>query len=254
MKHLKVLLSIVATLILVVGCSNQGQTSETNGNDESASNSYFINPKSIGPAYWSAAEKGVKQAGEDLGVDVTFNAPSTTIAFMVASLSAQNQTAKVDAAKAYLEENHPDIEIVSTVSSEDDQQKAFENAQNLISTHPDLEGLVGFAGAEAPAAAQAVEQAVENGKIEEGQVTISGFAVPSLVEEYLKNGTIDELVTWNPTSLGYATVHVLNMLSNGEEVKDGMEIPTVGSVEVTDDKILIGTEVINKDNVSEFDF
>lgn len=108
------------------------------------------------------------------------------IAFMVASLAAQNQTAKVEAAESLLEEKYPDIEVVTVVSSNDDQQKAFENAQNLISTYPELKGIVGFAGAEAPAAAQAVERAVDEGNIEQGQIMISGFAVPSLVEKYVK--------------------------------------------------------------------
>ncbi|WP_408011236.1 autoinducer 2 ABC transporter substrate-binding protein [Pseudalkalibacillus sp. A8] len=350
MKNFTKFLSVVLMvfLLLLVGCNTQGQTTGNNGggnegdsgsSEGETSKSFFINPKSIGPAYWSAAKKGANQAGEDLGVDVIFNAPSTTdssqqinmiqdmltrqvsgiavapndpeavapgfetaqsqdvsvitwdsdapetsreyyiaaatdeelgkqfvemtaeqiggegkIAFMVASLAAQNQTAKVEAAKELLAAEYPDIEVVTTVSSDDDQQKAFENAQNLLSTYPDLKGIVGFAGAEAPAAAQAVEQAVAEGNIEEGQITISGFAVPSLVEKYVNNGTIEQLVTWDPTKLGYASVHVLNMLSNGEEVTDGMEIPTVGEVKVQDDKILTGTEVITKDNVGDFSF
>ncbi|MCT2534734.1 autoinducer 2 ABC transporter substrate-binding protein [Aquibacillus koreensis] len=344
----KSFLRVLALLTLVLGlvaCSNQGGATETpsegdtGGDAASTSKSFFINPKSIGPAYWAAAEKGVKQAGEDLGVEVVFNAPSTTdsaqqinmiqdmltrqvngvgvapndpeavapvfsnalsqdvqvvtwdsdapdtdrkyyigaatdaelgeqfaemianqiggsgkVAFMVASLSAQNQTAKVDAATAYLEANHPDVEVVTTVSSDDDQQKAYENAQNLISTYPDLKGLVGFAGAEAPAAAQAVEEAVNAGNIEQGKIKIAGFAVPSLVKEYLENGTIEEMVTWDPSKLGYTTVYTLNLLTDGEDVEDGMEIPNVGSIKVNGDIILTGTDVLTKDNVADFGF
>jgi rhamnose transport system substrate-binding protein len=344
LKSITKFLTVALMVFLLVGCNTQGQTTGNSEGDSGSSGgetskSFFINPKSIGPAYWSAAEKGANQAGEDLGVDVIFNAPSTTdsskqinmiqdmltrqvsgiavapndpeavapvfetaqnqdvsvvtwdsdapktsreyyiaaatdeelgrqfaemtaeqiggegkIAFMVASLAAQNQTAKVEAAKELLAAEYPDIEIVTTVSSEDDQQKAFENAQNLLSTYPDLKGIVGFAGAEAPAAAQAVEQAVAEGNIEEDQITISGFAVPSLVEKYVNNGTIEQLVTWDPIKLGYTSVHVLNMLSNGEEVTDGLEIPTVGKVNVQQDKILTGTEVITKENVGDFSF
>ncbi|MEK3888379.1 autoinducer 2 ABC transporter substrate-binding protein [Bacillus sp. FSL K6-3431] len=342
MKYISKILSVVLIVILIAGCSTQGQTegdTKKESNSSSSDKSFFINPKSIGPAYYSAAEKGAKQAGKDLEVDVIFNAPSTTdssqqinmiqdmltrqvkgigiapndptavasifdtaksknvnvvtwdsdapttsrdyyigpatdgelgeqfikmtaekiggkgkLAFMVASLAAQNQTDKVEAAKELLKAEYPDIEVVATVSSNDDQQKAFENAQNLISTYPDLNGIVGFAGAEAPAAAQAVERAVEEGKIKKGQITITGFAVPSLVEKYVKSGTIEQLVTWDPTKLGYATVYVLNALSNGEEIKDGMDIPTVGKVKVQDKFILIGTEIITKDNVEDFDF
>ncbi|MCJ7842973.1 autoinducer 2 ABC transporter substrate-binding protein [Lederbergia sp. NSJ-179] len=345
MKHITKILSAILIIFLIAGCSTQGQIKGDTGKDDksgssnSSKKSFFINPKSIGPAYWSAAEKGAKKAGKDLGVEVIYNAPSTTdssqqinmiqdmltrqvngigvapndptavasvfntakeqgvnivnwdsdapetsrdyyvgpstdvelgkefikmaaekingkgkLAFMVASLSAQNQTEKVEAAKELLAEEYPDIEVVTTVSSDDDQQKAFENAQNLISTYPDLNGIVGFAGAEAPAAAQAVERAISEGKIKKGQITITGFAVPSLVSKYVKNGTIEELVTWDPTKLGYGTVYVLNALSNGDKIEDGMEIPNVGKVTVQDQLILIGTEVITKDNVDDFDF
>jgi rhamnose transport system substrate-binding protein len=343
MKKITKILSVFLIIVLIAGCSTKGQTEGTadkgNNSSNSSAKSFFINPKSIGPAYWSAGEKGAKQAGKDLGVDIIFNAPSTTdssqqinmiqdmltrqvngigvapndptavasifdtakeqsvnivtwdsdapetsrdfyigpetdaelgklfikmaaeeiggkgkLAFMVASLAAQNQTEKVDAAKELLAAEYPDIEVVATVSSDDDQQKAFENAQNLISTYPDLDGIVGFAGAEAPAAAQAVERAIGEGKIEKGQISITGFAVPSLVSKYVKNGTIEQLVTWDPTKLGYASVYILNALSNEEKIEDGMEIPTVGKVKVQDKIILIGTEVITKDNVDDFGF
>src|SRR5699024_3420436 len=118
-----------------------------------------------------------KMLGEDLDGE-------GKIAFMVPTLTATNDKIKIRGAEEYLEENHPNIEIVTTVTSDDEQQKAFENAQNLISAHPDLDGVIGFAAAETPAAAQAIEQAVKDGKIEEGQVKIAGFATPSLVEKY----------------------------------------------------------------------
>lgn len=319
----------------VVGCSNGTSSDEASGDNLT----FFINPKSIGPAYWSAAEKGAKSAGDDLGIEVIFNAPSTTdsseqinmiqdmltrqvngiavapndpeainnifntaigngvhtvtwdsdapntareyylapatdeqlgiefaeiiaeqiggegkIAFMVASLSAQNQTAKFEAAEEFLASEYPGIEIVNTVSSNDDQQTAYENAQNLISSYPDLKGLVGFAGAEAPAAAQAVEAAVNNGQIEEGQIAITGFAVPSLVESYVNNSTIEKLITWDPVQLGYATVYTLHLLAAGEAIEDNMEIPTIGNVKVDGQMIFIGTQVLTKDNVEDFDF
>ena len=39
-----------------------------------AERTYFVSPKLFGPAYWTAAEKGVKQAEKDLGVEVIYNA------------------------------------------------------------------------------------------------------------------------------------------------------------------------------------
>lgn len=334
----KVFFAIIVLSVVVlsaVGCS----TSDSTSDGDTTAKTYFINPKSIGPAYWAAAEKGAKKAGEDLGVEVIFNAPteadsskqinmiedmlvrqvsgigvapndakavapvfkkaidqgvqvvtwdsdapdtdrqyylapttdaelgkelaaiiaeqmggSGQVAFMVAGLGAQNQIAKVDAATAFLNENYPNIEIVTTVASNDDQQKAFENAQNLLKTYPDLKGIIGFAGGEPPAAAEAVEQAVKAGELQEGQVNITGIAVPSLVNKYINNNTIEKIMIWDPGKLGYATVYVLDQLAQGNEITDGMEIPNVGKIVLDGQNIFIGTIEITKDNVDSFDF
>ena len=50
---------------------------------------------------------------------------------------------------AYFKEKCPGIEVVTTLESGDDQQKAFANAQNLLQTYPDLAGIIDD-GQEAP--------------------------------------------------------------------------------------------------------
>jgi ABC-type sugar transport system, periplasmic component len=315
----------------VGGDANQGSSTDAR--------TYFMNPKSIGPAYWAAAEKGAKRAADDLNVEVLFNAPteadsskqinmiqdmltrkvdgigvspndakavgpvfkkaagqdvkivtwdsdapetdrqyyvapatdqevgellartigeeiggSGKVAFMVAGLGSQNQIAKSDAAKAYFAANYPDIEVVTTVASDDDQQKAYANAQNLIKTYPELRGIIGFAGGEPPAAAEVVEQAVKAGTLEKNQIAITGIAVPSVVKNYIKNGTIKTDIIWDPGKLAYATVYILDQLAQGKEITDGMEIPTVGAVKVDGQNVFIGTLEVTADNVDSFDF
>jgi len=340
---LAVLTGVVA--LSLSACGNTGANGAQTGNNanqgsgDTGTRTYFINPKSIGPAYWAAAEKGAKQAENDLKVKVVYNAPTEAdsskqinmiqdmltrkvsgigvspndakavgpvfkkaarqnvqivtwdsdapdtdrqyyvapgtdqvvgellaktigdeiggkgqVAFMVAGLGSQNQIAKSDAAKAYFAAHYPDIELVTTVSSDDDQQKAYANAQNLIKTYPDLKGIVGFAGGEPPAAAEVIEQAVKAGTLKQGQVAITGIAVPSVVKNYIKNGTIKTDIIWDPGKLAYTTVYVLDQLAQGKEIKDGMNIPTVGPVKVDDKNIFIGTLEVTKDNVDSFDF
>ncbi|RXZ78522.1 hypothetical protein EBB07_26640 [Paenibacillaceae bacterium] len=340
---LTVLTGMVA--LSLAACGNTGTNGAQTGNNagQGSSNAgtktYFINPKSIGPAYWAAAEKGAKQAANDLKVEVIYNAPTEAdsskqinmiqdmltrkvaglgvspndakavgpvfkkaagqdvqivtwdsdapetdrqyyvapdtdqvvgellaktiaeeiggkgqVAFMVAGLGSQNQIAKSDAAKAYFEANYPEIELVTKVSSDDDQQKAYANAQNLIKTYPDLKGIIGFAGGESPAAAEVVEQAVKDGTLQQGQIAITGIAVPSVVKNYIKNGTIKTDIIWDPGKLAYTTVYVLDQLSQGKEITDGMDIPTVGPVKVDGQNIFIGTLEVTKDNVDSFGF
>ncbi|MGV2787645.1 substrate-binding domain-containing protein, partial [Clostridium perfringens] len=146
------------------------------------------------------------------------------------------------------------IEVVTTVASDDDQQKAYANAQNLLQPYPDLKGIIGFAGGEPPAAAEVVEQAVKAGTLEKNQVAITGIAVPSLVKNYIKNGTIKTDIIWDPGKLAYVTVYIMDQLAQGKEIKDGMEIPTIGTVKVDGQSVFIGTLEGTNDNVDSVDF
>ncbi|MFE4714226.1 MULTISPECIES: autoinducer 2 ABC transporter substrate-binding protein [unclassified Paenibacillus] len=333
--------------LTLAACGNTGNSkpqesagsNSNQGSSSTATRTYFINPKSIGPAYWAAAEKGAKQAETDLKVKVLFNAPTEAdsskqinmiqdmltrqvngigvspndakavgpvfkkaagqdvkivtwdsdapdtdrqyyiapatdeevgdklaktigdeiggkgqVAFMVAGLGSQNQIAKSEAAKAYLKANYPGVEVVTTVSSDDDQQKAYANAQNLIKTYPDLKGIIGFAGGEPPAAAEVVEQAVKAGTLKAGQIAITGIAVPSVVKNYIKNGTIKTDIIWDPGKLAYTTVYVLDQLAQGKKITDGMDVPTVGKVKVDGQSVFIGMLEVKSDNVDSFGF
>ncbi|MGG4103355.1 autoinducer 2 ABC transporter substrate-binding protein [Paenibacillus sp. FSL W8-0187] len=338
---LTLLTGVLALNLAACGSTSGNQTDNGGKTNQGASGSrtYFMNPKSIGPAYWAAAEKGAKKAEADLKVKVLFNAPTEAdsskqinmiqdmltrkvsgigvspndakavgpvfkkaagqgvnivtwdsdapdtdrqyyvapatdqeigellaktigeeiggkgqVAFMVAGLGSQNQIAKSNAAKAYFAANYPDIEVVTTVASDDDQQKAYANAQNLLQTYPDLKGIIGFAGGEPPAAAEVVEQAVKAGTLEKNQVAITGIAVPSVVKNYIKNGTIKTDIIWDPGKLAYVTVYIMDQLAQGKEIKDGMEIPTIGTVKVDGQSVFIGTLEVTNDNVDSFDF
>lgn len=315
------------------------KTETTKQSDSSEKPLYFVNPKSIGYAYWDLAQKGAEQAGADVGAEVIFNgntdvdsakqinmiedmltrgatgivvapndaqavasvfsraradgvnvvtfdsdAPDTErqyyvcpdtdkqlaeqlidiiaediggkgqIAFMVAGLGAENQIAKMDAAKAKLEADYPDIELVATVSSNDEMQVSLTNAQNLLKTYPDLVGIVGFAGGEAPSAAEAIEQAVDAGELKQGQVKITGIGWPNMCREYIKNGTINKTLAWQSETLGYAGVYILDCLDKGVEIKDEMEMPNGKKITVDGQNVFTGLIEISKDNVDDYDF
>lgn len=324
--------------------AKQDAAADSESKDDSAKQqdgdkTYFINPKNIGPAYWAAAEKGALKAGEELGVEVIFNAPSDAdsakqismindmlardidglaispndanaisqviqsaidkgvkvitwdsdaadsnrayfvaaetqerlgetyveqmaqqidgkgkIVFMVASLGAQNMITQVDAAKAYLEKNYPDIEVLEVYASNDEQQKAYENAQNILATYKDLDGIVSFAGAESPAAAEAISEAVDNGQIEPGQVALTGFGMPSLVKQYVESGIIERFCVWDPGVLGYASVYVLDEMTKGTDISTLTEIPGVGEIRVEDQNVYTGVIEVTKDNIGDYDF
>lgn len=174
------------------------------------------------------------------------------IAFMVASFSAENQVSKVEGATDYLAANYPDIEIVATVNSDDANEKAFENAQTLLATYPDLDGILGFAGAEAPNAAAVVSQAVEAGQIAEGQIKVTGIGFPSQCRDAIKNGTITQILSWNPQETGKVAVYVLAAMEEGQAVED-LEID---GIELTIDgtNIYHGCIMLDINNIDDYNY
>ncbi len=174
------------------------------------------------------------------------------LAFMVASLSAENQVSKFEAAEAYINEKYPDIEIVATLCSDDENEHAYENAQTLLSTYPDLKGILGFAGAEAPQAAAAVGQAIDNGDLEAGQICVTGIGFPSQCREGLKSGVLKQILSWNPQETGKVTVYVLDALLNGKTIEeieiDGIELRLDGSY------VYHGCILLTPDNVDDYNY
>lgn len=211
---------------------------------ENAERAYCILPDTdaaIGEAFLSAL---INQMPE----------PKGKVAVMIASPSAANIIAWRDSALAKIAKDYPEIEIVGVYPSNDDQQKAYENAKSFIQATPDLAGILCLAGAETPAACKAVEEAVEAGQLQKNQVKIGGMGIPSLVREYIKSGTMSESVMWNPMSMGYLSVWTLDQLSKGGEIKDGMDVPGVGAIKVDRDRIYCGTFRFTAEDVDNYQF
>ena len=98
---------------------------------------------------------------------------------------------------------------MTTVNSDDDNETAFANAQTLLTTYPDLKGILGFAGAEAPQAAEAITQAISNGEVKEGQIAVTGIGFPNECRPYIKSGVLKQVLSWNPTETGKVACYVL---------------------------------------------
>ena len=175
------------------------------------------------------------------------------VAFMCGGLAAENQVATMEAAKEEFAK-YPDIEVVTTLASNNDMQKSYENATTLIETYPDLKAILGFTGGQSPAAAEVIEQAIAAGSMEKGQILITGVAFPSNTRQYIENGTIEQVFSWDPAKLGYMAVYSMYALRTGTEINDGDSFPMTGPITVEGQNIWTGTLVINADNVNDYDF
>jgi len=173
-------------------------------------------------------------------------------AIITGALTASNLNEWLGWMKRERAERFPQMDLVTVVAANDDQQLAFVQAQQLLQAYPDLGGIIGNSSAAVPAAAQAVEQA---GKA--GQVAVTGLSTPDLMRRYVMDGTVKTVTLWDPGKLGALTVQVAAQVMRGETPTDGMNIPGVGPVQViaASHTIIIGPPLdFTQANIGQYHF
>ena len=140
--------------------------------------------------------------------------------------------------------------LLTVEPCDDDQDKAYSIAQNLISAYPNLKGILGVTSPAPPAAAQAVTDA---GKI--GEIAVCGAVEPSMSNAYLKSGAIYSACLWDVEAFGELTIRVADALIKGIEVTDGTELEGWGKISITNGEIILGDPlIITAENVDSFSF
>ena len=146
---------------------------------------------------------------------------------------------------------YPNIELVKpTLYNNDQPQQAQSGVAGLLQSHPDLAGIAAINSPGPPGAARAVIAAGRAGKVK-----IWGLSLPSENRQYLKDGTVNGLILWDPAKLTYLAAKLVNDYLNGKKPVDGMEVKDIGKLSVSKTGIIIMPGVvITKDNVDQFDF
>lgn len=173
-------------------------------------------------------------------------------AILTASLTAPNQNTWIKWMKEQMKDKYPNIELVTIAPSEEDQQKAFSQTQNLVQAYPELKAIAALSTVAEPGAAQAIEQMGLIGKIK-----LYGLATPNGMRQYLKSGAAESATLWDPGLLGYLTVKVGKDVFEGNIIADGKAYEGVGNIVYEEDTTtIIMSEPFDftKDNVDNFDF
>jgi len=174
-------------------------------------------------------------------------------AIYVGGLSTPLHNAWADVVQDYLSKNYPDMKLATDrIACGEDAALARTTTLNLLTTYPDLKGVIAF-GSQGPlGAAEAIK---ESNLV--GQFAIVGNVVPSEASEYLKDGSITQGYLWNPADTGYACVYTAYQLLNGGSVTDGkFEVPGVGAPDASQEGILAydDTLVITAENADSLGF
>ena len=232
-------------------------------------------PDALVPALQRAMQRGIKVISWDSGVaaegrEIHLNPSETAligetiiklaadylpeggdVAILSAASTATNQNAWIEAAEAAIPEKFPNINLVATVSGDDDSVKSTEEARGLLAAYPDLDAIIAPTTVGVVAAAQVV---TDQNLI--GKVNVTGLALPSEFKQFIDNGASQAVALWNPIDLGYSAVMLADQLVDGKEAAPGatFSIGRVGEVTLddTNSAAMAAPVQFDKTNIEEF--
>lgn len=155
-------------------------------------------------------------------------------AFFYSSPTVTDQNSWVEYAKKYIAQKYPGWELVTTQYGEQDAQKSLQVGQSILQTYKDIDAVLCPDSTALPAMAQAAKNLNKAGK-----VIITGFATPSSMRDFVKDGTVPKFGLWDCKVQGAIGAYVAYWLAAGNTFKvgDEIDIPGVGKVKVESNKI-----------------
>jgi len=207
--------------------------------------------KSLEPVFKKAKEKGIvvithespDQVGNDYDFELIDNVKfgqqaweqlvrhmgdSGEYAIFVGSLTVPLHNFWADTGLAYAKEKYPNLKpVTDRIPCGEDADLARQKTLELLTAYPNLKGIVGFGSLGPIGAAQALREKGLGDK-----VAVVGTVIPSHAAPYLKDGSMDEGILWNPADAGFGMVWLAKYILDGNKVESGMEIPGIGKVTV----------------------
>ncbi len=179
-------------------------------------------------------------------------------AILSASPDAANQNAWIAAMEEALKDpKYANLELLETVYGDDQSEKSYEQAQALISKHPEMKLIMAPTTVGIVSAAKALQ---DEGLCDE--IKVSGLGLPAEMLEYTMNDCAPEFALWSFGDLGYLTYYASYLLATGEiqgEEGETFTAGRMGEYEITKDptrpdvdarRVLMGPfTVYNKENV-----
>jgi rhamnose transport system substrate-binding protein len=177
------------------------------------------------------------------------------VAFLSGGANAANLNAWLDSMTAIIKKDHPEITIVKTAYGDDQDEKAYQEAQGLMQSIPDLDAIIAPDTVSVKEAAHYLSDTPEY----QGKVWVTGLGLPSEMAEYVNSGIIEQFGLWNPEDLGYLASYAAQALVDGTITgKEGDKF-TAGklgdyTVGANGEVVLGPLFVFDKSNVGDFSF
>lgn len=167
--------------------------------------------------------------------------------------TASNLNAWIGFMQERVKAKYPNVTLLAPQFAGGTASRAAQISTDLMSSNPDLKGIIAVASTTCPGVAQAIETA---GKI--GKVIGAGYCSPNTARAYLKSGAFGYSVLWDPEKLGYLTVWAGKALIDGKKFAAENSVPGFAQPVSYDSKtgiLLLGAPaVFTKDNVDQYHF
>ena len=150
---------------------------------------------------------GGVMAGRRMGEILDGQGKVGVIGFMPGSASTMKREAGF---QETIETEFPDIEFLGVRFNMADRAKALEEAENLLTAHPDLAGLFADNESSLDGTVQAVKQRGLAGK-----VRIVGFDASETLVADMREGVIDSIVVQDPFKMGYESTRQMSVRLQG---------------------------------------
>ena len=187
-------------------------------------------------------------------------------AFFYSSPTVTDQNSWVEAAKAYVASDFPKWNLVTTEYGESNAQKSIQVGESILNTYKDIDAIICPDSTALPGMAQAAKNLGKSAD----DVIITGFATPSSMRDFVKDGTLTQFGLWDCEVQGAMGAYIAYWLAAGNEfvVGDSIDIPNVGVVEIMPNDVL-GVDydaedsgvvlmpertVFDKDNIDNYNF
>jgi rhamnose transport system permease protein len=204
------------------------------------SRDFFVNqatPQGIGDTLMDEAGKILGGKGE--------------FAIISGSLTAANMIEWQKCIEKRRVEKFPGVKMAVLRPCDDLQKKAFEEAQTIMSAHPEVGVLMAICTPAVPGSAEAVKQAGRH------NVKVIGLGLPNVNKPYVHEGITEAVILWNTMDLGYLAVRAAHDLKTGK-LKTGdtsIDAGRLHKIDIAGDNILLGKPAIfTKANIDQFDF
>ncbi len=177
----------------------------------------------------------------------------------VGSLTSKSQNEWIDGAIAYQKQNFPKMQMVTNrLETYDDANTDYNKLKEVLTTYPDLKGIV---GGPMPTSAGAGRLVAERGL--KNKLYFSGTGLVSVAGQYLAQGDIQYIQFWDPAVAGYAMNMMAVMALDGkkDQIKAGLNLGLPGYTALTTPQgakanLLYGQGWVGvtKENMNAYDF